>query len=61
MSPGLIGFGIGALLGGMGYGTLQKLKERVDKPETKTVLNAVAIIELLSLPLIGYLAGAYVV
>ena len=60
MSPSLIGLAIGLLLGGMSYGMLKKLGERVDKPETKTLLNTVALIELVTLPVFGYLIGAFV-
>ncbi len=43
MSPSLIGLVVGLLLGGVSYGTLRKLGTRVDKAETKTLLNTVAI------------------
>ena len=60
MSPSLIGLAVGLLLGGISYGMLKKLGERVDKPETKTLLNTVALIELVTLPVFGYLIGAFV-
>jgi hypothetical protein len=60
MSPSLIGLAIGLLLGGISYGMLKKLGARVDKPETKTLLNTVALIELVTLPVFGYLIGAFV-
>ncbi len=50
MSPySLIGLAIGScLLGGISYGMLRKLGGRVDKAETKTLLNTVALIELVT-------------
>ena len=60
MSPSLIGLAIGLVLGGVSYGMLRKLGTRVDKSETKTLLNTVALIELVTLPVFGYLIGAYV-
>jgi hypothetical protein len=60
MSPSMIGAAIGLLLGGISYGMLKKLGERVDKPETKTLLSTVALIELVTLPVFGYLIGAFV-
>jgi hypothetical protein len=60
MSPSLIGLAIGLLLGGISYGMLKKLGTRVDKPETRTLLNTVALIELVTLPVFGYLIGAFV-
>ena len=60
MSPSLIGLAIGLLLGGVSYGMLKKLGTRVDKDETKTLLNTVALIELVTLPVFGYLIGAFV-
>ncbi len=60
MSPSLIGLAVGLLLGGISYGMLRKLGTRVDKDETKTLLNTVALIELVTLPVFGYLIGAVV-
>ena len=60
MSSSLIGLAIGLLLGGVSYGMLRKLGTRVDKPETKKLLNTVALIELVTLPVFGYLIGAFV-
>ena len=60
MSSSLIGLAIGLLLGGVSYGMLRKLGTRVDKPETKSLLNTVARIELVTLPVFGYLIGAFV-
>ena len=60
MSSSLIGLAIGLLLGGVSYGMLRKLGTRVDKPETKSLLNTVALIELVTLPVFGYLIGAFV-
>ena len=60
MSSSLIGLAIGLLLGGVSYGMLRKLGTRVDKPETKSLLNTAALIELVTLPVFGYLIGAFV-
>ncbi len=60
MSPSLIGLAIGLLLGGLSYGILKKLGERVDKPETKKLLHIVGLSELLILPAMGYVIGAVV-
>ena len=60
MNPSLIGLAIGLVLGGVSYGMLRKLGTRVDKPETKSLLNTVALIELVTLPVFGYLIGAFV-
>ena len=56
----MIGAGIGFTLGIVNYGMLTKLAERVEKQETKKVLKIVALLDLVILPLIGFLIGTHV-
>ena len=56
----MIGAGIGFTLGIVNYGMLTKLSERVEKAETKKVLKIVAALDLVVLPLIGFLIGTHV-
>ena len=57
---GIIGAALGLLVGVVNYGMLVKLMERVEKEETKRLLKIVAQLDLIVLPLIGYLIGTHV-
>ena len=59
MTSGAIGLVLGAIVGIVNYRLLQRLSERVDKPETKKVLSIVSYIDLLLMPALGFLIGAY--
>jgi len=57
----MIGLLIGLAAGVASYLLLQQLKAQVDLAETKRVLQVVSVIDLVLLPVIGYLIGAYVI
>jgi ABC-type lipoprotein release transport system permease subunit len=59
MTSGAIGLVLGAIVGIVNYRLLQRLAERVEKPETKKVLGIVSYIDLLLMPTLGFLIGAY--
>ncbi|MGL4396369.1 MAG: hypothetical protein ACRCS9_07520 [Hyphomicrobium sp.] len=59
MTTGQIGLALGLAFGLFSYMTLQRLRQKVDKPETRKLLQIVSIIELLTLPVVGYLIGTY--
>jgi len=56
----LVGLAIGVLLGVVNYMVLGRLAGRVEMEETRRVLRLVALIDLVVLPVAGYLIGAYV-
>ena len=56
----LVGLAIGVVLGVVNYMVLGRLAERVEMAETRRVLRLVALIDLVVLPVAGYLIGAYV-
>jgi ABC-type lipoprotein release transport system permease subunit len=60
VSAGLVGLLIGLLAGVVGYLAVQRLKGRVEMAETRRVLQIVSVIDLVLLPVLGYLIGAYV-
>jgi O-antigen/teichoic acid export membrane protein len=60
MTAAAIGAGIGLLVGAANYVLLAQLSERVEKDETKKVLKIVGLLDLVVLPLIGFLIGTYV-
>lgn len=60
MTSGMIGAAIGLIAGVANYLLLAKLSERVEKAETKKVLKTVGLLDLVVLPLIGYLIGTHV-
>jgi len=60
MTPGLIGFAIGLVLGVSSFLALRQVSARVDLAETRRVLGIVGVLELIALPVAGYLTGAYV-
>ncbi len=60
MTSGTIGAALGLLFGIGNYLLLAKLSERVEKPETRKVLKTVGLLDLVILPLIGYLIGTHV-
>jgi hypothetical protein len=60
MTAGPVGLVVGTVLGIASYRALQMLKLRVEKEETRKVLQLVSLIDLCSFPIIGYLVGAYV-
>ena len=60
MTSGAIGAGLGMLFGIGNYMAIAKLSERVEKPETRKVLKIVGLLDLIILPLIGYMIGNHV-
>lgn len=60
MSAGLAGALIGLALGFTNHFFLQRLAERVEKPETERLLQIVGLIELALFPILGLLVGHYV-
>ncbi len=60
MSSAGIGAALGLLFGIGNYMLLAKLSERVEKIETRKVLKTVGLLDLVILPLIGYLIGGHV-
>jgi nitrate reductase NapE component len=59
MTAGPVGLVVGTVFGIVAYRALQALKARVEMPETKKALQIMAVIDLVSFPVLGYLAGAY--
>ena len=60
MTTGLAGLAIGLVAGLINSAMLGKLAERVEKDETKKVLKIVGVMDLVVLPLLGFLIGEYV-
>jgi phage shock protein PspC (stress-responsive transcriptional regulator) len=60
VSPGLVGLVAGAVAGIASYLALDALKARVAMAESRKVLGIVAVVDLITFPVIGYLIGAYV-
>ncbi len=56
----LVGLAIGIVLGVVNYLVLGRLAGRVEMAETRRVLRLVALIDLVVLPVAGFLIGAYV-
>ncbi len=60
MTPQVIGMLIGAAFGVANWFVLKALAGRVEKPETKRVLGIVGGLDLVILPVIGYMIGLFV-
>ena len=60
MTGGVIGAALGLVLGILNYQLLAKLSQRVEKDETRKVLKTVGLLDLIVLPLIGYLLATHV-
>jgi len=60
MTPQIIGLLIGGALGVANWFVLKALAGRVEKPESKRVLGIVGGLDLVILPVVGYLIGLFV-
>ena len=57
MSAGLIGASVGLVIAVADFALLRLLASRVDLPETRRVLNVTGLIQLVLLPVVGYVVA----